>query len=336
MKPLSFSFPLIIFFAIVFVSCARHPSQSLPMSTDTPQLLNNEVHAVVADSSMIEWIDTGILAGGEGSGGTNFLNPVWSHDGSLVAYKYHYAIWVVNTATWENPRKIYDGSRAKELGLYFEPSQNLVWSPDDQYLGFTLMQYSAGDFGGEPLMAQYNLKEDEVSLLLDGESGVLVDWGARGIIICLYSEFGCSVIDLSSGKRQVLGHVTSPFFVNKNQIVYFDGDSILIHDLDNGHNEILDITDNGPSGISPVILSRSVPIASPDAQYITWINHISRQDQSLLLYNRFNSELLEIQNANSSLSDFGSLPGWSPDSKQFVLQANGTIWLAHLYSINGD
>lgn len=341
--------------SVLFISCQSPYNQSsYPSSMDVreddrsvdtltksteilPTILVPKLEEL--DNNDIEIENTNLSAGGEFGGGRIHLhNPVWSHNGQQLAYKYDIGIWVVDTKDWQEPRLIYDGKQSREdFGLHFDILQNIAWSPDDSMLAFTL--YELTDLGNAvgPVSAIYDFQTDSVHLISGAYTGVITEWNDQGILVCHIDEIGCGIINIDGEILYPLGVLIMPRFLDESHIMYNqDGNIVIFNFLENSTQTLIG------TGITPP-LSRldfgSVPVVSPDGRWIVWLDRIppsnsaSRGIERMFVYDIKNNSTQEILNSQEFQYPGWSLPSWSPSSSELVFEAGDEIWILH---INND
>jgi Tol biopolymer transport system component len=137
-----------------------------------------------------------------------------------------------------------------------------------------------------------------------------------------------------SGNRYELGYVKWPFFLNERQVIYEDKGSVVLFDWRENQVEILENIQITPR--TPFDLHGSVPVPSPDGNFIVWTDVIDdsasspAKTRALMLYDRRSGEITEILNNLDFPYTWWSLPSWSPDSQKLTFEAGGTIWIMSL------
>ncbi|MBT7096944.1 hypothetical protein HN937_06190, partial [Candidatus Poribacteria bacterium] len=131
-----------------------------------------EIHVMDADGSNLEQL----TFASKGAGRSSSRNPVWSPDGSRIAYDFNGRIRVMRP----------DGSNVVELGIGDYP----CWSPDGRQLAFSgdgVVQTMNADGTGVRTLAPKQVSRSRPSWSPDGERIAFTRHYGRGVVSGLYT-----------------------------------------------------------------------------------------------------------------------------------------------------
>ncbi|MFC1564889.1 hypothetical protein ACFL6G_08120 [candidate division KSB1 bacterium] len=248
-------------------------------------------------------------------------DPIWSPDGSKLAYRTNYNLYCVditrghihkltnfsksiNFATWSpdgsklafNTDEIYtinvDGSDLTQLSSNNSSDLHPCWSPDNKKIyyisnvnGYREI-YVINSDGSENKQLTFDQKS-KVNLKLTGD-GTKILFGCKRNIFVMNSD-GSDIRNLTPGLRLDIDYSISP---DDSQIAYVDGGDIWIMDFDGGKKINLTSDDN----------YNSDPKWSPDSNLIVftvtgyfWLSSISYPDKDFSYIASIKKDSSELQ-----------------------------------------
>jgi len=219
----------------------------------------------------------------DGGGANQFMRPVWSPDGSRIAFtnvKYQ-GIWVMN-ADGSNVRQVTDEAAA---GFGFE------WSPDSRAIVARVAKFEK--WFRYNAIKIFDLKSGKSRLLSDYRTFMpaLPHWAADGEKVCMFSRGRLEVFDTGRSAVSLKKAAAS------QQIYFLKDDHIAVGNIATKRYRVLE------------------PI--PGEQYL---NLVVSPDRSRIAFEVLGGNLFVMNSVGSGLTDLGPghRPQWAPDSETLV------------------